>query len=126
MVLSGFQNRSTIPSPVRRCAHKFDALASVLDEAPTLYRIVIDHSWPRDTLWPMATDIREQMETRFRMAHDEYIAAIRAHREALELALKTESADVNQEFDRASASLQRKQEAYLRATDDLRSLGSQQ
>jgi len=93
---------------------------------PPLHRIVIDRFSQRDTLWPMATDIREEMETRFRTAHDEYIAAIRAHREALELALKTESADVNQEFDRASASLQRKQEAYLRATDDLRSLGAQQ
>jgi hypothetical protein len=74
----------------------------------------------------MATDIREQMQTRFRIAHDEYIAAIKAHREALESALKIESADVNEEFERASASLQRKHEAYLRATDDLRSLGSQQ
>ena len=74
----------------------------------------------------MATDIREQMETRFRAARDEYIAAIRAHAEALESALKTESADVNQEFERASANLQRKQEAYHRATDDLRSLDSRQ
>jgi hypothetical protein len=60
------------------------------------------------------------------MAYDEYIAAIRAHREALESALNTESVDVDQEFDRAAANLQRKQEAYLRATDDLRSLGSRQ
>ena len=74
----------------------------------------------------MATDIREQMETRFRMAYDEYIAAIKAHKEALESALKTESADINQEFDNTSAMLQRKQEAYLRATDDLRSLEARQ
>ena len=74
----------------------------------------------------MATDIREQMEIRFRMAYDEYIAAIKAHREALESALKTDSADINQEFDSVSAILQRKQEAYIRASDDLRSLGSQQ
>jgi hypothetical protein len=63
------------------------------------------------------------METRFREARDEYIAAIKAHAEALELALKTEDADVNEEYESASASLQRKQEAYLRATDDVRSLG---
>jgi len=66
------------------------------------------------------------MTRRFRMAHDEYIAAIRAHREALESALKTASADVNEEYEMASASLQRKQEAYLRATDDLRSLEARQ
>ena len=72
----------------------------------------------------MATDIREQMETRFRMARDEYLAAIRAHAEALELALKAEDADVDEEYERASASLQRKLEAYRQATDDLRSLGS--
>jgi len=60
------------------------------------------------------------------MARDEYIAAIQAHAEALESALKTESVDVNEEYERASANLQRKQEAYRQATDDLRSLGSQQ
>jgi hypothetical protein len=59
------------------------------------------------------------------MAHDEHLAAIKAHR-ALESELKTESTDVDQELNRASANLQRKQETYLRATDDLRSLGSQQ
>jgi hypothetical protein len=74
----------------------------------------------------MASDIREQMEIRFRMAYDEYVAAIKAHREALESALKTESADINQEFDSVSAILQRKQEAYRQATDDLRSVGSPQ
>ena len=66
------------------------------------------------------------MEMRFQMAYDEYIAAITAHKEALESALKTESADINQEFDNASATLQRKQDAYIRATNDLRSLGSRQ
>ena len=94
--------------------------------SPPLHRIVIDHFWSRDTLCPMATDIREQMEMRFQMAYDEYIAAIKAHREALESALKTESADINQEFDSASAILERKEEAYIRAADDLRSLGSRQ
>jgi len=74
----------------------------------------------------MATEIRKQMETRFREARDEYIAAIRAHAEALESAVKTESADVNEEYERASTSLQRKQEAYRQATDDLRSLDSRQ
>jgi hypothetical protein len=58
------------------------------------------------------------------MARDEYLAAIRAHAEALELALKAEDADVDEEYERASASLQRKLEAYRQATDDLRSLGS--
>jgi hypothetical protein len=75
----------------------------------------------RDTLWRMATDIREQLELRFRMARDEYIAAIRTHAEALESALKTVSPDVNEEYERASASLERKREAYRQATDDLRS-----
>jgi hypothetical protein len=74
----------------------------------------------------MATEIRKQIESRFREAHDEYIAAIREHRVALEAALKTESADINQEYERASANLERKREAYRQATDDLRSLGSQQ
>jgi hypothetical protein len=50
---------------------------------------------PRDILRLMATEIREQVETRFRKARDEYIASIKAHGEALESALKTESADVN-------------------------------
>ena len=74
----------------------------------------------------MATDIRNQMEKRFRKALDEYLTAIKAHGEALESALKTESDDVNQEYERASANLRRKQEAYRQATDDLRSLGSPQ
>jgi len=42
--------------------------------SPPLHRIVIDHFWSRDTLCPMATEIREQMEMRFQKAYDEYIA----------------------------------------------------
>ena len=60
------------------------------------------------------------------MARDEYIAAIKAHAEALELALKTEDADVSEEYESANASLQRKLEAYRQATDDLRSVGARQ
>ena len=70
----------------------------------------------------MASDIKAQMEMEFHRARDEYIAAITIHSDALADALKPEAADVNEAFDRASRALQRKQEAYRRATDNLRSL----
>jgi len=74
----------------------------------------------------MATDLRAQMEAQFFKARDEYIAAIRAHTDALAAALKTEAADVSAEYERAASELGRKQQAYLRATDDLRALNVRQ
>ena len=62
------------------------------------------------------------MEKRFYKAQDEYIAAINTHSDALAAALNTEVTDANEKYERASAELQRKQEAYRRATDNLRSL----
>jgi len=66
------------------------------------------------------------MEAQFFKARDEYIAAIRAHADALAAALKTEAADVNAEYERAASELGQKQQAYLRATDDLRALNVRQ
>ena len=74
----------------------------------------------------MATDLLAQMEAQFFKARDEYIAAIRTQADALAAALKTEAVDVNAEYERAASELGRKQEAYRRATDDLRALNVRQ
>ena len=74
----------------------------------------------------MASDLRRQMEAQFFKAREEYIAAIRAHSDALAAALETETLDVNAEYERASAELQRKHEAYRQATDDIRAVNSRQ
>ena len=66
------------------------------------------------------------MEAQFFKARDEYIAAIRTHGNALAAALMSEASDVNAEYERTSTELMRKQEAYRRATDDLRALNVRQ
>lgn len=83
-------------------------------------RIALDSS----TLQPMATDLRPQLEGQFFKARDEYIAAIRVHSETLAAGLKTEADDVNTEYELATRDLDRKREAYRRATDNLKSLTS--
>ena len=75
----------------------------------------------------MASDLRRQMEAQFFKARDEYIAAIKTHSDALAAALETATpADADGEFERASAELQRKHEAYWQATDDIRAVNSRQ
>jgi hypothetical protein len=74
----------------------------------------------------MASDLRLQMEAQFFKARDEYIAAIKAHSQALAAAIETEGRDVNAEYERATAELQRKHEAYRQATDDIRAVNSPQ
>lgn len=64
------------------------------------------------------------MEAQFFKARDEYILAIQVHADALAAALATEASDVNSEYDRAWAELERKQEAYRQATDDIRAVNS--
>jgi hypothetical protein len=66
------------------------------------------------------------MEAQFFKAREEYIAAIQAHSDALAAALETETLDVNAEYERTSAELQRKHEAYRQATDDIRAVNSRQ
>jgi len=66
------------------------------------------------------------MEAQFFKAREEYIAAIQAHSDALAAALETETLDVDAEYERASAELQRKHEAYRQATDDIRAVNSRQ
>jgi len=75
-------------------------------------------------LSPMPTDIRAQFRDEFERARDEYIVANKAHANALAAALTSEADEVNREYERASADLIRKQEAYRRATDNLRGLSS--
>ena len=70
----------------------------------------------------MATDLQMQMRSQFFNARDEYIAAIKAYSTALIAALEREALEVNAEYERASENLQRKQEAYRQATDDLRAI----
>ena len=72
----------------------------------------------------MPTDIRAQFRDEFERARDEYIAAIRAHADALASALTSEAEELNREYERASTDLIRKQEAYRRATENLRGLSS--
>ena len=72
----------------------------------------------------MASDIRADMEAQFYKARDEYIAAIRARASALGNAIKTEATDANDEYERATTDLLRKEEAYRRATHNLKSLTS--
>ena len=74
----------------------------------------------------MATDLRRQMAAQFFKARDEYISAIQAHSDALAAALETETADVDSEYERVSADLQRKHDAYRQATDDVRAVNSRQ
>lgn len=70
----------------------------------------------------MPSDIRSQMGTAFYKARDEYIAAITAHSDALFAVLESEAAEA--EYEQATADLDRKREAYRRATDNLKSLAS--
>ena len=72
----------------------------------------------------MPTDIRAQFRDEFERARDEYIAAIKAHADALTAALKSQGVEVSQEYERSSMDLSRKQEAYRRATENLRGLSS--
>jgi hypothetical protein len=70
----------------------------------------------------MATDLQMQMRPQFFNARDEYIAAIKAYSTALIAALEIEAPEVNADYERASAELERKQQAYRQATDDLRAI----
>ncbi len=72
----------------------------------------------------MASDLRQQMETQFFKARDEYVAAIKAHSDALAAALETDAVDADAEYERATAELGRKQQAYRQAADDVRSVNS--
>jgi hypothetical protein len=74
----------------------------------------------------MASDLRLQMETQFFKARDEYVAAIKAHSDALSAALEAETLDGDAEYERASADLERKHETYRQATDDVRAVNSRQ
>jgi hypothetical protein len=74
----------------------------------------------------MASDLRRQMESQFLRARDEYIAAIKAHSDALGAALESETLDFDAEYDQTSEELQRKHEAYRQATDDIRAVNSRQ
>lgn len=58
------------------------------------------------------------MELQYSVARDEYLAAIKAHSDAL-AALKSESPAVIAEYERVSTELQRRHDAYRRATDNL-------
>ncbi len=68
----------------------------------------------------MPSDIRAQLLRAFERARDEYIAAIKAHADALAAAITTEAIEVNSAYERASMELTRKQEAYRQATKNLR------
>jgi len=74
----------------------------------------------------MASDLRRQMEAQFFKARDEYIAAIQAHSDALATAVETEALDSDAEYERATAELERKHEAYRQATDDITAVNSRQ
>jgi hypothetical protein len=74
----------------------------------------------------MATDLRRLVEARFFKARNEYIAAIKAHSDALATALEAKTDDNDAEYERASEDLQRKHEAYRQATDDVRAVNSRQ
>jgi predicted transcriptional regulator len=73
----------------------------------------------------MATDLRRLVEAQFFKARSEYIAAIRAHADALAAAIGAETLDLDAEYERA-VDLQRKHEAYRQATDDVRAVNSRQ
>ena len=73
---------------------------------------------------PMPSDIRAQFRIAFEKARDEYIAAIKAHANALAVALGADSDDVDREYERASTDLMRKQWAYHQAAENLREIGS--
>ena len=64
------------------------------------------------------------MESQFFKARDEYIAAITTHSDALAVAIEAKTDDVNSEYERASADLERKHEAYRQATDDITAVNS--
>lgn len=74
----------------------------------------------------MASDLRLQMETQFFKARDEYLAAIKAHSDALAAALEAETLDADAEYERAAENLERKHETYRQATDDIRSVNFRQ
>jgi hypothetical protein len=63
-----------------------------------------------------------QMEAQFFVARDEYLAAIQAHSAALAAGLRSDSSEVDAEYERASTELQQRQDAYRRATENLRSV----
>src|SRR5579863_10768631 len=73
----------------------------------------------------MASDIRAQMGKQFLQARDDYIAAIKAHADALTAYMETNAVEIRQEYERATTALKQKQEAYRRATDNLRDLSSE-
>ena len=66
------------------------------------------------------------MESQFFRARDEYVAAIKAHSDALAAALETETLDADAEYERTAEDLERKHEAYRQATDDIRAVNSRQ
>ena len=72
----------------------------------------------------MASDIRAQMGKQFLKACDEYIAAIKAHADALTASLETDAPEGNRAYEQATAALMQKHEAYRQATDNLRDLSS--
>jgi len=66
------------------------------------------------------------MESQFFRARDEYIAAIKAHSDALAAALDAETLDSDEEYESTTEDLERKHEAYRQATDDIRAVNSRQ
>ena len=74
----------------------------------------------------MASDLRRQMESQFFKARDEYIAAIKAHSDALAAALEAETLDSDAEYERTAEDLERKHESYRQAMDDVRAVNSRQ
>ena len=72
----------------------------------------------------MPSDIRAQFRAAFEKARDEYIAAINTHADGVAAGLKANSDGFDQQYERASTDLMRKQEAYRQAVENLRQLGS--
>ena len=66
------------------------------------------------------------MGEQFLKACEDYIAAIKAHADALTALLEANTPKVNQELEAATTALLRKEEAYRRATDNLRDLSLRQ
>jgi len=78
------------------------------------------------TVTHMASDLRSQLRAQLVKAREEYIGAIHAHSDVLTAALDSEGYDSDSDYERVSADLQRKQEAYRQASDNLRAVNSRQ
>lgn len=72
----------------------------------------------------MPSDIRAQFREVFEKARDEYIAAVKTHADAIVAAFESDSDAIDQEYERASTDLMRKQQAYRQAAENLRELSS--